>query len=318
MPETVGNSSPLARRFLAWVHERFPLSHGILFFVLYFTALVTGRFDTTTETLPIAVPDLVGFIALWSFFLMLRVFDEHKDYELDCRNHPDRVLQSGRITLGHLKVAGGIAIGLQLGLSLWLDAGFGRITAWWLAVFAYSLLMAKEFFVGEWLSRRLVLYAATHMVIMPLAMIWLAQIGAEQSALPRNIGLLAGLSFLSGAAFEVTRKLRGPEEERAGVDSYTKVLGTSSAPLLVLVLLAGSAAVQVLLLHWIFGGPARARWYGLLAAGLLPAAITLLRFRAKPTATTRKASEGAVSLSMLMGYLVVVIAVWIERGLSWM
>ncbi|MBW2528750.1 MAG: UbiA family prenyltransferase [Deltaproteobacteria bacterium] len=307
----------MARRLLDWINERFPLPNGILFFVLYFTALVTGRFSTTTEALPITASDLVGFIALWSFFLMLRVFDEHKDYELDCQNYPDRVLQSGRITLGHLKVVGAVAIILQLGISLWLDAGFGRIAAWWLAVFIYSLLMAKEFFVGEWLNRRLLLYAATHMVVMPLAMIWLAQIGAEQSALPRNIGLLAGLSFMSGASFEITRKLRGPEEERDGVDSYTKVLGTSGAPLLVVALLGGSTVVQVLLLHWIFGGPARVWWYGVLAAGLLPGVITLLRFRAKPTAATRKASEGAVSLSMLMSYLVVVIAVWSERGLSW-
>ena len=40
--------------------------------------------------------------AVISFFFRLRVFDELKDYELDLQNHPQRVLQSGRITLRKL------------------------------------------------------------------------------------------------------------------------------------------------------------------------------------------------------------------------
>ena len=115
--------------------------------------LCVGRGLTTSTAVPMSASDGLGFIAVVSFFLMLRVFDEHKDYELDCLNHPNRVLQSGLISLGHLKVLGGIAILIQLGVSMWLDGGIGPVSTVWFVVVGWSLLMAVEFFCGEWLEK---------------------------------------------------------------------------------------------------------------------------------------------------------------------
>ncbi len=84
-----------------------------------------------------------------------------------------------------------------------------------------------------------------------------------------------------------------------------------------LALLAGSTATQVVLLHWVFDGPAGIVWYVVLGAPLVLAAVTLFRFHTEPTAKTRKANEGVVSLSMLMSYVIVVAAIIVERGLSW-
>src|SRR5439155_15749200 len=88
--------SSFARRFYAWVGERFPLANGLLFFVVYAAALLLGR-QGAGATAALHVSDLGGFAAAWAFFLMLRVFDEHKDYALDCRLHPERVLSRGLI-----------------------------------------------------------------------------------------------------------------------------------------------------------------------------------------------------------------------------
>ncbi|PJB40616.1 MAG: prenyltransferase [Deltaproteobacteria bacterium CG_4_9_14_3_um_filter_63_12] len=317
--KTLTLESPLPTRFLAWMNERFPFSHGILFFVLYATALLAGRFSASSAPLTFGLVDLLGFLPAWCFFFMLRIFDEHKDYELDCQNYPQRVLQSGLITLKHLKVAGAFAIGTQLVGSLALDwhACGGSIGLLWSGVFVYSLLMAKEFFVSHWLARRLVLYAVSHLVVMPIAMLWMAQMGAGAGTLAPQIGLLAGLSFLSAAAFEVTRKLRAPEEERESVQSYTQVLGVRRAPILVMGLLAGSTALQVVLVHWVLAGAVSIVWYLVLGAGLLMPIVVLQRFRSTPTIKNRKANEGLVSLAMLMSYLVVVTALIVERGLSW-
>jgi 4-hydroxybenzoate polyprenyltransferase len=317
MPQKLSPNTALPLRFLAWMNERFPFDHGILFFVLYATALITGRLAAGSAEITVGLADLVGFVPAWSFFLMLRVFDEHKDYESDCKNYPERVLQSGLVTLGHLKVAGGLAIAAQLGGSVWLDGGFGPITMIWLVVMGYSLLMAKEFFVGEWLGKRLALYAVSHMVVMPMAMVWMAQMGTRGANPTATIGLLAGLSFLSGGAFEVTRKMRGPEEERDEVDSYTKVLGVGGAPIVVMVILGASTAIQVLLLHAIFGGPAHFAWYAVLGAGLVLPMAVLMRFRTAPSAKARKLNELLVSMSMLLSYVVVVSAIVVERGVQW-
>lgn len=311
----LSSASPLPSRLLAWMNERFPASHGVLFFIMYATALLFGRSLATEGPLALGAVDLVGFVGAWSFFLMLRVFDEHKDFELDLQNHPERVLQSGLVTLGHLKVLGALAIAAQLGVSLGIDGGLGRTTAAWAVVIGWSTLMAKEFFVGEWLEKRLVLYALSHMVVMPMALVWMAQMGAPGSTLPLDVGLLAALSFLSGAAFEITRKAKGPEEERDTIRSYSQVWGTTGASVIVAVLLLASLGVQALLLRGIFGAP-HWGWYLGLAVPALPALTTLHFYRVSPSVAGRERNEGAVSVAMLGSYVVLVAALVAARGLA--
>ena len=312
----LSSESSLPARLWAWCSERFPLAHGALFAVLYATALLFGRF--LTQDGPLAVEplaDVVGFAAAWAFFLMLRIFDEHKDYDLDLLNHPERVLQSGLITLGHLKGLGVVAIALQVGATLWIDGGLGPATVAWAVVILWSSLMAKEFFVGAWLEKRLVLYAVSHMVVMPMALVWMAALGATPARLTGSVALLALLSFLSGAAFEVTRKTKGPEEERETIQSYSRVFGATRAPLVAGALLLLSAGVQVALLFAILSDGPHPAWYAGLAAPPLIALVVLQRFRQAPSAAARGANEGAVSLAMLGSYVVVLAAMIVERGL---
>ncbi len=313
---TVTMNSPFPSRFLAWMNERFPFSHALLFFSLYATALLVGRVGAYEGSIPLGWQDIAAFLPVWGFFFMLRVFDEHKDYAEDCVNYPDRVLQRGLITLTHLKIAGGLAIAAQLGGSLLLDGGLGPITFWWLAVFGYALLMAKEFFVREWLSQRLVLYAFSHMLIMPLAILWMAQMGAGGESLPVEAGFLAALAFFSGASFEVTRKLRAPEEERDEVDSYTKSLGLTGAPVTIVLLLTGSMTMLFFLLQWIFAELPSIPWIASLGALLALPAIALFKFRNTPSPKSRKLTEGMVSLAMLGGYVVTIVAVLVHRGVT--
>ncbi len=314
---SVTMQSSLPRRFLAWMNERFPFANSLLFFSLYATAVLVGQVATSTAGVEFGLRELAGFLPVWCFFFLLRIYDEHKDYEEDCKNYPDRVLQQGLITLGHLKVAGALAIATQLGGSLLLDGGFGPITMWWLAVFAYSLLMTKEFFVRQWLTERLVIYATSHMLIMPLAILWMVQIGAGAEGLPLEVGYLAALAFLCGGAFEVTRKLRAPEEEREEVDSYTKVFGTSGAPIIVGVLLTLATGSLALLLMWIVDGTPSPVWFAALAAILLASLVPLQLFRQNPTPKGRKTTEALVSLSMMASYLVVIGFVAAQHGISW-
>ncbi len=288
---------------------------------MYVTALLFGRFLTGAGELSLAPFDVVGFLAVWCFFLTLRVFDEHKDYDLDLHNHPDRVLQSGRVTLGHLKWVGGVAILVQAAGSAAIDAqaypggDFGGTFGWWLIVILWTSLMGKEFFAGEWLEKRLVLYALSHMVVMPLALVWMARMGTGTAALPLDVAWLAGLSFLSGAAFEVTRKAKGAEEERASIQSYSRVWGAKGAAAVVAVLLLAQAAVEVGMLRLILGevGPG---WYaGIVVPTLLPF-VGLAMYAKAPTAKGRKINEAATSVAMLAAYVVLLAALISARGLD--
>jgi 4-hydroxybenzoate polyprenyltransferase len=319
MTLTLSLESPFPSRFMAWVNERFQLPNALLFFVLYASALLFGRALVGDGVLHVAAPDVAGFFAVWAFFLMLRVFDEHKDFELDAKNHPKRVLQSGLITLGHLKVAGAIAIALQLGVSLWRDGGAGRVTIAWAIAMGWSALMAKEFFVGEWLSKRLVLYAFSHMLVMPLALMWMAQMGAGAAQLPAPVANLAVLSFFSGAAFEIARKTKAPEDERDTVDSYTRSWGLRGAPIAVLVVLVIGTVPLDLALVWLYGDAKAVplvAWCVLGASIVLPA-IAVVRFLAKATPKNAKMIEATVGTSMLVAYVTLIACIVGHRGVTW-
>ena len=312
-PGALDASAPWARRFYAWIAERFPLGNGLLFFVVYAAALLLGR-SAGGGLVVLHLGDLGGFAAAWAFFLMLRVFDEHKDFGSDCRLYPERVLSRGLITLGQLKVVGAIAIAVQLGVSLALDGGVGPVTLRWLVVMGWSALMLREFFVREWLGRHLVVYAVSHMVVTPLAMLWLAAMGAGRAPLDRRVLAYAGLSLLFGFCFELARKMKAPADEQPGVDTYTRRFGVWPVAFTVSVLWALATVTLGLIL--VDGGidpRAPGLWAGLVAL-TLPAPLLLERFAHRPTAATAKWAQAAVGLSMLVGNGALVFVLLVAGG----
>src|SRR4051812_1404882 len=158
----------MSAALLEWQRERFPLRNGIFFAVFYASALLVGRASVSGGAVAVGMRDVAGFAALCAFFLLLRVFDEHKDFAADAAAHPERALQRGLVTLDQLKFIGVVAAAIQLGASLWLDAGIGQVTLWWVAALVWSALMAKEFFASDWIRHRILLYAFSHMLVMPL------------------------------------------------------------------------------------------------------------------------------------------------------
>jgi 4-hydroxybenzoate polyprenyltransferase len=307
-------------RIVAWMDERFPFANALLFFILYLTSAAIARAALDQE-IKISFLDLFNCFITWGLFLVIRIFDEHKDYDLDVLNHPQRILQSGLITLKHLKVLAAVAITAQLIFSLYLD-GFtlGSATISWLIMFGYLCLMGVEFFCGEWLEKRLTLYAFTHMMIMPLTVFWLANIaipGADISdVLTPSIYLMMLLAFISGFCFEIARKTRGPEEERETVDSYSKIFGTKGSAYVVIGLITGMLISQTLLL---FSLDIEYIWaYGIALIVTYALAIKpVLSFVSAPSLKRREKNEAAIAINMIVGYLIIIIAALINKGITW-
>ena len=305
--------APLARRLLAWANERFPPANAVLILVIYAAAVLCGRALVTAGPLTVSATDLAGFFGIWAYFLMLRVFDEHKDFARDAANHPGRVLQRGLVTLDHLKVVGVVAVLVQVAATLVAADGAGPALGWWALTLAWSLLMLKEFFVGEWLEQRLLLYAFSHLLSMPLAFLWLAQIGAGERGLPAGVAWLALAGGLVAAAIEVGRKLKAPEDERRGVDSYTKVLGINRAAALTAAL-AGGAAVACGLALAAADELSPAAVAGLAVASS-PAAFAGLRFARRPTAAHAEQAEAGAAIAVLLVMLGLALALAVGRGI---
>ncbi|MFZ5723484.1 MAG: prenyltransferase [Pseudomonadota bacterium] len=314
-------ASPFHRRFLAWLDERFPFANALLFFILYLTTAALVRAATGLPlfdgfvggTVDFSPVDVLACAVTWSYFLLLRIFDEHKDYALDLQNHPQRVLQSGLITLAHLRVAGALAIALQLGFSLWRDAGVGGATVAWLAVFAWTCLMGKEFFVGEWLNKHLTWYAVSHMLVMPLIVWWLANLALPGTGMTPILAGLMTLAFVSGFCFEITRKTKGPEEERDSIESYSRIFGTRGSAFVVMGLVTAMVVNQLWLVQAVAGAPV---WWAalLLVAALLLALRQLWQFVQAPDAKGRGKNEAMVAIAMLAGYAVLIAVAMSSRG----
>jgi 4-hydroxybenzoate polyprenyltransferase len=301
--------------FGAWLRERFPARNAILFAVFYLTALLVARSAATSGAVALTWRDLPGFVALWSFFLTLRIADEHKDFAADAVAHPERVLQRGLITLRQLKVAGIVALLVQAGVSIWMDGGIGPVTGCWLVVMAWSALMSREFYVRAWLRARLIAYALSHMLVMPLVALWVATMGAPRAVASPAVWALAALSFLAGLAVEMARKIRPPELEHPLADSYTQALGVPAATALIFgVVIATTAAALALTV--LTANVAGAGSLAALGAAIALAGWALASFRRCPTSAAAKRSEAAVGIAALATHLVPVAALLMARGVA--
>lgn len=234
---TLTISSPFYRRLYAYLRERFPpLSFGLLIICFYsanqFLASALAHPGTPMRY---TVDSLLGAVTVFCIFFLLRVSDEHKDYAEDARLHPGRVLHRGLISLADLRMLGALGMGTAFVLSA--ARGAAPFAAVVIAL-GFSFLMLKEFFSRDWLRGHFLLYAAAHMLIMPLIalVVYSFTTGDYPWTAPGWFWLYAFVRFFLFFDREISRKFRSSAEEIEGVDNYKKTLGTYGAVYAVLVL----------------------------------------------------------------------------------
>lgn len=232
---------PFWRRFYAYTQERFPLlGHGLLIVSYYSSNSLLAQVLTEPEKgLHYDRGSAMGAIVVLCFFFHLRVFDEHKDFESDSTHYPERVLQRGLISLRQLTLLGLLAIGFELVLAAcWQPLGMPAAVVSVGLALLYSLLMLREFFCGTFLNRHFVLYALSHMLIMPLlAMIPFSfATGEFMWNAPGWFWWYAFVGFFVTFNWEISRKIRAPQDEIEGVETYSSLFGPRAAATLVLVI----------------------------------------------------------------------------------
>jgi 4-hydroxybenzoate polyprenyltransferase len=291
------------RHLYAYSKERFPVVNMILFAILFTTVMCIATY-TMGKAVQFGLNELLGCLAVISFFFRLRVFDEIKDYTIDLINHPHRVLQTGRITIKDLWVVS-VAMGvIEIGWSLM--NGIETFIAWIFAL-AFATLMRYEFFAGKFLKKYLFIYAVSHMMIMPFVIYWVWSAYTELS-FNYNLLLLSSLSVISGFAFEIARKFKLHSDERDSVDSYSKIVGYANAVFLVLLILLMGVLDQFALLKSI-----NSRLWPFLLIGALYIMIAMLYVSAlvSPRREKIKFSELMVSLFMLFSYVSIIIEIFL-------
>lgn len=296
-PQPVERSDPYVARLRAYMRERFPLFGHVLLIISYYSSnQFLARFLTNPdEPMRYTLRSMLGALTLLFFFFHLRVFDEHKDFEEDSRFHPQRVLQRGVITLTELRVLAALCIVAEFSLAS--IAGPAPLVGLGIA-FAFSLLMLKEFFAKEWLKRHFLVYATSHMLLMPLLslMVYSFATGTMPWQAPAVFWVYAFVGFFVTFNVEVSRKIRAPEDEVAGLDSYSKIFGTYGAAWIVL----GLRVIDTTLVSVVGHAIGVSAWFYIAVVALLLITLgTFIRFRRRTNARSARALERNAGLYLI-------------------
>jgi 4-hydroxybenzoate polyprenyltransferase len=231
--------------------------------------------------------------------LQLRIVDEFKDFQEDLRYRPYRPVPRGLIRLrelGTVGVAGGV---IQFALALWLSP---TLLPFLLAAWLYLGLMSREFFVGFWLKAHPITYMWTHMLIIPLIDLYATACNwrVAGAAAPNVLLILLCMSYLNGFVLEIGRKIRSPQDEETGVETYSFLWGRRRAVFAwygVLLLTATSVVLSASRIGFMLPDAV------LFVALLLVAAVLATHFLRHPIAGRGKWVELFSSLWILLVYL---------------
>ncbi|VAW98578.1 putative membrane protein [hydrothermal vent metagenome] len=248
------------KRWWVYQRERFPLfANGLLvvafsFSAVSFSILLRNHLDLSEKIeLPGAAVLSVAFFTSLIFFLLLRIADEFKDFEEDSKYRAYRPVPRGLVSLKELGWVGVFIILIQLALALWLDT---LLIIPLLITWLYLALMTKEFFVADWLKQSPITYMWSHMLIMPLIDFYATAadwISAGLTSPPHGLFWFLIVSFFNGIVIEVGRKIRAPEDEEEGVETYTIIWGRKRAIavwLAAMIVTAISASAAALLIDF--------------------------------------------------------------------
>lgn len=232
--------------------ERFPLGAYIILVLL--TMGVAGL-DRLPEVE--AITTVAALLLFVLFFFRLRLFDEIKDYDIDVKYRPERIVARGEVSLSDVRIWLGLTILLEVLLLLLMP---WEVIIWYLVAALWSGLMYFEFFAPVWLNRRFLLYSFVHLIVMlPLALAMRAAFGGGPLIDSLSAWIAGGITGMT-AIFEIGRKLRRADEEAEGVDTYSKHLGVYPATMLLLAVLAAT--------HIMLGITYSELWIWLVATGL--------------------------------------------------
>lgn len=247
-------------RWTTYVKERFPLVGYLLVaggLSGSTTALLRGRSWSSSDLLATGL----ATAGVMLFLIQVRWMDEVKDVDKDRLAHPERPLPRGLVKVHEVvRVIRGFN-GVAAVFAVLLAAmGYLPGAATYLALWGFLLLMYKEFFAGEWLGERPILYALSHQASLLLIAMFSASLLAPHRALSAEIVTVGFMNMGAFLTYEVARKLDpgahpalknylgvyGPARTRAFIVSL-QALTVACAAMLGFAALVAPCAVLVLL-----------------------------------------------------------------------
>jgi 4-hydroxybenzoate polyprenyltransferase len=293
-------------KWLWFINERFsPLTYAVMIFVFLGAhyALYLNFLNQIPTSNFLGILNLLPLVVVTSFFFFkLRLLDEVKDMESDALHHPERPLPRGILSKNEVvKTAFMLMVAEIILFSFY---GFWAFLCA-LIVVSYSLVMYKEFFIKKWLRAHLTTYAVFHtfVVVLISVTIFVSLLGKPFSEIPKEFIYFSFAGWFLFNIFEFGRKTFAKNEERKGVDSYSKIFGKLGAVLLVLPM----ALLSNLLL-----GKAGASVIGILFLPLALVGMVGLLYATTEDLYFAKVYRSLTSLYIILAYGIVTLSVMLK------
>lgn len=214
---------------------------GIVFGEIYFIVLL----NCGVTQFRIGPQEIIGGFTVFSFLLWLRIADDFKDYELDCRLFSERPLPSGRVKKRDLA----IFVSLLIAVTVILNLVFMNNFWFFVFLYVYGTLMSLWFFHKKKIQKSLPLALVTHnpvQMIMNVYIISFTCIKYGLNAFTLTNFLAAWTLYFPALIWEVSRKIRAPRDETEYV-TYSKLFGYQKSTMFVLILTWVDILTNVLL-----------------------------------------------------------------------
>lgn len=218
----------MVKRLHIYFKEMYPILPrlflgALIFSEIYFIVLLNSK----VTQFHISIQEFICAFTVFSFLCWLRIADDFKDYELDCRLFPQRPLPSGRVTKRDLK----IFVSILIFITLLLNILFMNNVLFCLILYTYGTLMALWFFQKHKIQKSLPMALVTHnpvQMIMNIYIISFVVIKYEIPAVSLSNTMAAFTLYFPGLIWEVSRKIRAPKDETEYV-TYSKLFGYRKA-----------------------------------------------------------------------------------------
>ena len=238
----------MVKRLNIYFKEMYPiiprlLLGGIVFFEIYFIILLNNG----VTNFHITLAEFIGGFTVFSFLCWLRIADDFKDYELDCRLFKERPLPSGRVKKKDLA----IFVSLLIGATIFLNVCFMNNIPFFVFLYVYGTLMSLWFFHKKKIQKSLPLALVTHnpvQMIMNIYIISFTCIKYGLSVFTLTTVLAAFTLYFPALIWEISRKIKAPEDETEYV-TYSKLFGYKKATRFVLILTIADIITNFLLVY---------------------------------------------------------------------
>lgn len=268
----------MIKRLNIYFRETFPLVTRFVYaFVVFAGTYLMAALAGGVTDFTVGAQELCGALTVFCTLLGLRVVDEFKDFETDKRLFPHRPLPSGRVLKSDLRVV----LALNCAAAVALNLIFLReALPFFAALFGYGVLMSLWFFAKKYIQNSLVLALVTHNPIVFIMNYYVVSIACLRYGLPlfsvKNL-LVCLMIYLPGLCWEISRKLRAPEDETE-YETYSKIFGCKKPVVFVLAVMLAQAVISAVLLWELCPYSVAA-----LAAAYVWLAVCYVRFIGCPT-----------------------------------